>query len=110
MAEETDKPLDIYADAYQVSSSPYAATINFSLSSPLPLAPGAPPKVDHLVSIRLSLENLKLLAFFMCRQVQQHEQNYGVDIQLPRQVLNAAQIGPEDWQAFWKRDDRSMGR
>jgi hypothetical protein len=97
------EPIDIYVDAYQVSTNPYAGTINFMLSDALPVAPGSPPKSVHLASIRLSLENMKLLAFFLYRQIKQHEENLGVNIQVPQQVLNAVQIGAEDWQTFWKR-------
>jgi len=97
------EPLDVYVDAYQVSTNPYAGVINFLLSDALPVAPGNPPKNVHLASIRLSLENMKLLAFFLYRQIKQHEANLGVDIQVPRQVLNAVQIGAEDWAAFWTR-------
>ena len=97
------EPLDVYVDTYQVSTNPWAGTINFSLSDPIPVLPGTPPKSEHLVSIRLGLENMKLLAFFLYRQIKQHEHNLGVDIQVPRQVLNQVQIGAEDWQAFWQR-------
>lgn len=96
-------PLDVYVDTYQVSTNPWAGTINFSLSSPIPVLPGTPPKAELLVSVRLSLENMKLLAFFLYRQIMQHEQNLGVNVQVPQQVLNQVQIGAEDWQTFWRR-------
>ena len=96
-------PLDVYVDSYQVSTNPWAGTINFMLSSATPGAPGAPPRHEHLVSVRLSLENMKLLSFLLLRQLMQHEQNLGVNIQVPLQVLNQLQIGAEDWQTFWKR-------
>ena len=97
------EPLDIYVDTYQVSTNPWAGTINFSLSGAMPAAPGTPPKTEHLASVRLSLENMKLLAFFLYRQIKQHEQNLGVNVQVPQQVLNQVQIGAEDWQTFWNR-------
>jgi hypothetical protein len=95
-------PLDIYVDTYQVATTPYHGTIIFSLSGALPVAPGTPPKTEHLASVRMSLEAMKLLAFFLHRQIIQHEKNLGVNIQVPQQVLNAVRIGPEDWQMFWK--------
>jgi hypothetical protein len=96
------EPLDLYIDTYQVSTNPYGCTINFSLSQALPTAPGTPPRAEPVASVRMSLENMKLLAFFLYRQMMQHERNLGVEIQVPKQVLNAVQIGPEDWQGFWK--------
>ena len=98
------EPFDVYIDTYQVSTNPYTGTINFMLSDAMPAAPGTPPKTVHVGSIRLSLENMKLLAFLLCRQVKQHEENLGVNIQVPRQVLNAVQIGAEDWRALWGHD------
>ncbi len=101
MPESPDKPFDVYADTYQVSTNPWGVTINFMLSDPMPVAPGTPPKVANVGHLRLSLENLKVLVFLMHRQVKQHEQNLGVNIQIPRQVLNALQISVEDWRPFW---------
>lgn len=98
------EPFDVYVDTYQVTTNPYAATINFNLSDAMPAAPGAPPRTTHVGSIRLSLENMKLLAFLLYRQVRQHEQALGVNIQVPQQVLNALQIGAEDWRGIWERD------
>jgi hypothetical protein len=95
---------DVYVDAYQVSTNPYAGTINLMLSDPMPTAPGTPPRSNPVGSVRLSLENMKLLSFLLYRQIRQHEENLGVSIQVPRQVLNALKIGPEDWQAVWGRD------
>lgn len=97
------EPLDVYVDTYQVSTNPWAGTINFSVSPAMPAAPGVPPRAENLVNLRLSLENIKLLAFFLRRQILQHEQNLGVDIQVPQQVLNQLQIGAEDWRSFWGR-------
>lgn len=97
------EPIDIYVDTYQVSTSPYHGTINFTLSSALPAAPGMQPKMEHLASVRMSLEAMKLLAYFLVRQILQHEKTFAVNIQVPQQVLNAVQIGYEDWQSFWRR-------
>ena len=99
-----EQPVDIYVDTYQVSTNPYAGTINFLLSDAFPgsAAPGSPPKSVPLATVRLSLENMKLLAFLLYRQIKQHEENLGVNIQVPQQVLNALKIGAEDWQTFWR--------
>lgn len=95
------EPLDLYADTYQVSTNAYAGTLNFMLSDAMPSAPGTPPRSTRVASIRLSLENIKLLTFLLHRQIRQHEEQLGVNIQIPRQVLNTLQIGIEDWQTLW---------
>jgi hypothetical protein len=95
------EPVDIYSDQFQLSLGPLGCTMNFSLSSPRPTAPGAPPQADLLASVRTSLEHLKLIAFILRRQVLQYERNSGVRVELPMDVLNALQIGKEDWDSFW---------
>ena len=101
-----EKPVDIYVDTYQVGSTPYHGTINFSLTSALPGPPGQMPQADLLASVRMSLEALKLLAFMLARQITIHERNFGVTIQLPPQVLAALQIRLEDWETFWRSNER----
>jgi len=98
------EPFDVYVDSYQVTTNPYAAAINFNLSDAMPAAPGVPSRTTPVGSVRLSLENMKLLAFLLYRQIRQHERAMGVNIQVPQHVLNALQIGAEDWRGIWERD------
>ncbi len=49
----------------------------------------------------MSLQHLKLMAFILQRQLKAYERAHGVRIDLPAEVLNGTQIGPEDWAAFW---------
>jgi len=50
----------------------------------------------------MSLEHLKIMTFLLHRQLLQYEQQSGVSIPLPVQILTALQIKQEDWQAFWQ--------
>ena len=97
------EPVDVYADQFQVNTGPFGCSLNFLLSGPTPPAPGAAPQVQRLATVRTSLEHLKVMTFILHRQVLQHEAQTGTDIQIPPQVLNALQIGLEDWNAFWRR-------
>ena len=97
-------PPDLYCDQFQLTFSPYGAALNFSLSSPTPSAPGTVQQAERLVSMRMSLEHLKHMAFILQRQVRLYEKQTGFAINLPHEVLNATQIGPEDWEAFWKQE------
>ncbi len=96
------EPVDIYSDQFQVNTSPYGCTLNFSVSGPTPPAPGAAPQVERLATVRMSLEHLKIMTYVLHRQVQNYEQQTGTHIPIPMQVLNVLQIGREDWDAFWK--------
>lgn len=98
------EPVDVYCDQFQMSTSPYGATLSFLISEPTPPAPGSSPKNERLATIRMSLEHLKTMAFVTRNQVRSHEQQTGTTIQIPVQVLNSLKIAPEDWEAFWKKD------
>ncbi len=94
------EPVDLYSDQFQVSVGPYGCALNFMLSSPQPPAPGQPPQARLQASIRMSLEHLKVMTFMLRRQLVEYERSTGVRIDVPRDVLNALHIGPEDWEAF----------
>lgn len=96
------EPLDVYCDQFQVNTNPYGSALNFFASPPAPPAPGVAPQSERLVTVRMSLEHLKLMTFMLHRQIKQHEGGLGITIPVPVQVLNALQIGPEDWTAFWR--------
>ena len=96
------EPVDIYSDSFQVNTGPYGSTLNFMLSPSTPPAPGKTPQPETLATIRMSLEHLKLMTFVLRRQIMHHEQQTGVNIQVPTQVLDSLSISPEDWDSLWK--------
>lgn len=95
------QPLDIYVNMFQVTSGFYDGVVNLMRASPLLSSSETAPAPELLVSARMSLETMKLLAFFVHRQIVSHEKNLGISIAIPPAVLNAVQISPEDWQVFW---------
>lgn len=97
------EPVDVYADQFQVNTGPFGCSLNFLLSGPTPPPPGAAPQVERLATVRMSLEHLKVITFILHRQLLEHQAQTGTDIPIPAQVLNALQIGLEDWNAFWRR-------
>lgn len=97
------EPVDVYADQFQINTGAYGCTLNFLASNPIPPAPGSAPQADRLATVRMSLEHLKIMTFILHRQLLQYETQTGVTIPIPVTVLNSLGIGPEDWQAFWRR-------
>jgi hypothetical protein len=95
-------PFDVYADQFAMNLSPYGTTLNFSISSAIPAAPGTTPQSERVATIRMSLEHLKVMSFIIRRQIMQYEQQTGVRIQVPVEVLNSLHISREDWDAIWK--------
>jgi hypothetical protein len=93
--------LDVFADQFQLNVGPYGCAINFLLSSPEPTAPGVSPPAERQVTVRLSLEHLKMMAFVLRRQVREFERRFGVRVDVPKPVLNQLGISQEDWDACW---------
>jgi hypothetical protein len=92
---------DVYSDQFQVHLGPYGSTINFQLSGATPVAPGAPPQIERVATVRLSLEHLKAMVFILHRHLVAYETQAHLSISLPTEVLGAMQIRQEDWEAFW---------
>lgn len=96
------EPIDVYADQFGLNLGAYGTALNFSVSSANPPAPGTSPQIERLATIRMSLEHLKVMAFVIRRQILQYEQQAGVNIQIPVEVLNSLRISREDWDAIWR--------
>ena len=94
--------LDFYVDGFQIMTTAYGITLNLARSGSAAPRPGTPQQGELLATVRMSLEHLKLMTFVLHRQLHQHESEYSVAVQLPAAVLNSMQIGPEDWDRFWK--------
>ena len=92
---------DVYSDQFQVNLGPYGCTINFQLSGATPPVPGAPPQLERVATVRMSLEHLKAMTFILHRQLAAYEAQAHVSIGLPADILRAMQIRQEDWEAFW---------
>lgn len=95
-------PLDFYVDGFQIMTTAYGITLNLARSGASPPRPGTTQQGELLATVRMSLEHLKLMAFVLHRQLRQHEVENNVVIHLPAAVLNSMQIGPEDWERFWR--------
>lgn len=98
------EPIDAYADQFQLVIGPYGATINFSVTDPVPSAPGTVPQPNRMASIRMSAEHLKAMAFLLVKQMKRFERETGISPGVPLQVLNQMGISPEDWNVFWRLD------
>lgn len=96
------EPIDVYSDQFQLGLGPFGSTMNFSVSSPKPPAPGSPPQAEALATVRTSIEHLKVMAFTIRRSVLEYEQKSGLKVGVSILALNAVNISPEDWESFWK--------
>ena len=98
--------VDVYSDQMQVNVGPLGCSFIFSVTSTGPVSPGVPAPVEKVAVVRVSLEHLKMIAYFCRRQILEYERLSRVRIPIPQDVLNQLKIGPEDWTACWGEEGR----
>jgi hypothetical protein len=98
-----DAPVDVYTDQVGLNIGPFGCTLNFSVSPQVQM-PGGGVAGTPVATLRMSLEHLKLMVFMLRRQLVKYEQDNGVRIPIPREVLSTLRIGLEDWQECWGGD------
>lgn len=97
-----DSSFDLYADGVGLNIAPFGCALNFALSPAVPPAGGGAAPSQPQVTVRMSLEHLKMMAFLVRRQLIEYERQSGISIPIPRDVLNQLRIGPEDWDTCWR--------
>ena len=92
---------DVFADQFQLNISPYGCTVNFLTSHPEPALPGATPRSERELTVRVTPQLLKVMVLVMRRHMRDFEQKFGVCVEVPKPVLNQLGIGQEDWEDCW---------
>ena len=92
---------DEYVDQFTITLTPFGANLSFAVREAHP-STGQAPQSRHLGTIRMSVEHLKTMVWIIRRQILNVEEQTRVKADVPRDILNQMQIGPEDWDAFWK--------
>jgi hypothetical protein len=85
---------DLYIDQCRINVAPFGGSVTCGLSS-ANAAPGQ-TQVRDVVTLRMSLEHMKVLAMLLKRQLKTYEEQAG-NINIPRQVYNSLALSPEDW-------------
>ncbi len=103
MADDNNQAgkFDLFADQFTITITPFGANLTFSVREPHPAA-GRTPSSQTLGTLRMSVEHLKTMVMVIKRQISLVENQTGVKVEVPRDVLRQLQIPPEDWDAFWK--------
>ena len=83
---------EYYSDVYYIRSSPWGVAVTFSVASPKDDVDG-----HDVCIVRLSHETAKTLSMLLSRQLKQYETGTKTTIAVPRDVLNALGLAPEDW-------------
>lgn len=95
------EPIDVYADRFTVTVTPFGANLSFSLVEPHP-APHKVLEASRVATIRMSIEHLKTMVVIIRNQIKQVEAQAGVKYEVPTNILTQLGIPLEDWDGFWK--------
>jgi hypothetical protein len=87
---------DFFSDTFDFTFTPYGMVFAFG-ARPVRAGPGelAAP-VDRAV-VRMSLEQAKILAMLLRRELNRYERASGVSIGLPNEVYEQLDLNPDDW-------------
>lgn len=94
---------DLYSDAFVVTNNQWGVSLSFQLQQAHP-APATPPQPTDLGTIRMSNEHLKAMTFILRRQMLRHEEESGIQYNVPTAILSQLGIAKEDWDVFWSRE------
>lgn len=95
--EGTNGIPDIYTDAFRFTVGPYGVAFTFGTNIPHPTPGQVLPAKDSLV-LRMSLEQAKVLAMLLRRNLKSYELQNKLDIALPSQLYAQLGIAQEDWK------------
>jgi len=103
MVEEVKRrePFDEYADQFTVSFNSFGANLSFAVSDPHSPETGQTRQSRRLGTIRMTVEDIKTMAFVLWYQIHRIEQNTGV-VEVSGEVLDEFQVPRNDWDALWK--------
>jgi len=85
-------------DSFEASTGIHGAKLSFNLSNYKPRDSSR----ELVAEGYTSLECMKSMAFMLVRQIKSMEREIGVSYPIPNKVLNEWNVGPEDWEDFWK--------
>jgi len=92
---DNDTP-EVYTDSFRFTVTPYGVNFTFGTNLPHPSPGKISPGKDVLV-LRMSLEQAKVLAMMLRRNLKGYEQENGLEIALPPQLYTQLGIAHNDW-------------
>jgi hypothetical protein len=95
MANENEMP-EFYSDSFRFTIGPYGVAFTFGTNVPHPSPGKVTPGKDSLI-LRMSLEQAKVLAMLLRRNLKNYERENQLEIALPSQLYIQLGIDREDW-------------
>ena len=95
MAEGSPIP-EIYTDSFRLTVGVYGVAFTFGVNPPHP-EPSKPQVAEELAVVRMSLENAKVLAMLLRKNLKSYEHSQNLEIPLPPGLYTQLGIAHEDW-------------
>jgi hypothetical protein len=86
----------VFSDVFDFAVTPYGVAVTFGLTGRRQPTGKAPVSEDQVV-VRMSLEQAKVLAMLLRKNLSQYERENGLEISLPHAVYTTLEIAREDW-------------
>lgn len=94
--EDDNDIKEIYSDSFRFTVTPYGVNFTFGTNIPHPSPGKVTPGKDSLI-LRMSLEQSKVLAMMLRRNLKNYERENGLEIALPSQLYTQLGIARDDW-------------
>lgn len=94
MEEENSVP-EIYTDVFRFTIGPYGVTFTFGTHAPHPESGKVAPPKKSLI-LRMSLEQAKVLAMMLRRNLKNYEKRNSLEIALPPQLYTELGLSKEE--------------
>ena len=91
---------EFYTDQSNIGIGPYGAALVFGASVLPPAGPESAQSVP-VVTVRMSVEHLKVFAYVLKRTVMQYEREMKISVDLPDKTLESVHVSRDDWRRFW---------
>ena len=96
MVDNDNNIPEVYTDSLRFTVQPSGVSFTFGISVPHPSPQKVVPGKDTLV-LRMSLEQAKVLAMMLRRNLKDYELQNKLEIALPSQLYTQLGIAQEDW-------------
>lgn len=84
-----------FSDVFETHLNPWSLAITFGRRATKDTEDN-----HYTVRMRMPLQQAKALAVLLLHIIRGYEQKSGADVDLPKEVLDALGIAPEDWRRF----------
>ncbi|MEJ5222448.1 MAG: hypothetical protein WHT63_10640 [Tepidiforma sp.] len=88
---------EVFSDTFEFTFTAYGLAIAFGARPVRQPSDGAAAEPGDRAVVRMSLEQAKVLAMLLRRELNRYEVAAGIEIALPPEVYQSLELDPRDW-------------